>query len=221
MKIITFLLLFAGLSMSAQVAGEIDPTFTIGNSISTYASIRAIAVQSDGKIIGVGEFSKFNDDDANGIIRFNPDGTKDESFVTGIGFNGIVHCVAIQPDGKILLGGAFTSYNGELATYFIRLNTDGSYDHSLDSSTNGIVRCIVVQPDGKILVGGQFGSFNGFACSKIVRINPDGTLDSSFLTTTGYGFVASIALQSTGKIMIGGSFSTYNGSTVNNIARLT
>jgi uncharacterized delta-60 repeat protein len=64
------------------------------------------------------------------IIRLNTNGSIDASFVTGAGFNDNVTALAIQPDGKILIGGVFTMYKGIAANRIVRLNLDGSLDAS-------------------------------------------------------------------------------------------
>src|SRR5690606_21835283 len=88
----------------------------------------------------------------------------DTSFNIGIGFNNEdVRSVALQPDGKVLVGGSFTSYNGQAQNRIARLNTDGSLDTSFEIGTgfnNSYVVAITLQPDGKVLVGGSFTSYN-------------------------------------------------------------
>ena len=177
--------------------------------------------QVDGKIICGGEFTTYKGIAENRIIRFNTDGTKDTSFVTGIGFKGSftdIRSIAIQPDGKILLGGNFVSYNGLEAYCIVRLNTDGTKDTSFNTIIGGYgsVDAIELQPDGKIILGGSFYSDGG-----IVRLHSDGTQDNSFNKGTGFnGLVYSLTQQSDGKILVGGTYNTYNGLTANRIIRL-
>lgn len=183
--------------------------------------VYSVKHQVDGKIIVGGEFTTYKGIAENRIIRFNPDGTKDISFVTGTGFNGFstsVRAIAIQPDGKILVGGSFASYNGLAAYGIIRLNTDGTKDVSFNTITGGYgsVYSIEVQPDGKIIIGGSLPSYK-----YIVRLNSDGTKDTSFDMGTGFNsYVYSLAIQSDGKILVGGTFTNYNGLTANRIIRL-
>ena len=89
----------------------------------------------------------------------------------------------IQPDGKILVGGGFITYNGVTVNGIVRLNTDGSIDDTFDTGVGalgGVVRSIKVQPDGKILIGGNFGNFNYNYHKGIVRLNSDGSFDDTF-----------------------------------------
>ena len=152
-----------------------------------------------------------------GNIKAQSDGTLDTSFSIGTGFNGGVLAIAVQGDGKILVGGAFTNYNGTSLNRIARLNTDGSLDSSFNIGTGFAdnVKTIVIQPDGKILVGGEFQKYNnGPFRNGIVRLNTDGSQDTSFGSSfAGFnGDVRTIALQSDGKILIGGGLWKPNGT---------
>src|SRR6267143_1759101 len=99
--------------------------------------------------------------------------------------NNIVYVVVVQPDGKILIGGAFTTLSpngGAVVTrnHIARLNPDGTLDTAFDPNANNTVLSIAVQADGKILIGGGFTTVLGVARNKIARLNTDGTLDTAF-----------------------------------------
>ncbi|HKZ77799.1 MAG TPA: delta-60 repeat domain-containing protein, partial [Pyrinomonadaceae bacterium] len=192
----TFGLLFvaAGLlinvNYSSAAGGAIDPTF---NADGTGADVlvRALAVQPDGKIVIGGDFTSYNGDAAapDGVMRLNADGTRDTTFnAVGPGANGVVRAVALQPDGKMVIGGDFTSYNDDAAAPngVIRLNADGTLDPTFNAGGAGAngadVRAVAVQPDGKIVIGGAFFSYNGnvAAPDNVLRLNADGTRDGSF-----------------------------------------
>ncbi len=139
----------------------------------------------------------------------------------GSGANSTVHALALQIDGKILIGGSFTSYNGTTQNRIARLNADGSFDPTFTGGANSQVYTIALQPDGKILIGGGFFNYNLTSRNSIARLNADGSLDLTFNPGTGANSdVQTIALQTDGKILIGGSFTSYNGTTRNYIARL-
>ena len=112
-----------------------------------------MAIQSDGKILVGGTFFTYNGVSANRVIRLNSDGSVDNTFVTGTGFNNYVLSIVIQSDGKILVGGGFTAYNGVSANRIIRLNSDGSIDNTFVTGTgfDNYVYSIAIQSDGKIL----------------------------------------------------------------------
>lgn len=257
--------------------GSVDSTFANGTS-SGVSNVNALALQSDGRIVAVGDFDRLNGMTANGIARFNADGTPatlftpgaafgtgtaaavqvqasgrlvvggrftsfngvvannivslradgtlDAASVVGTGFDGNIIALAQQSsDGKILAGGYYTQYNGIARKGIVRLNTDLSIDPTFDpaSSTLRNVQAIAVQSDGKILIGGDTTGNTG----GILRLLPTGALDptfnpggSSFTFPRSYPGVEAITVQSDGKILVGGYFTTYNGTAVNNIARL-
>src|SRR5438093_670306 len=98
--------------------------------------------------------------------------------------DGVVFAVVVQPDGKILIGGDFTtlSPNGGAAVTrnrIARLNPDGTLD-AFNPNANGTVYAIAVQADGKILAGGLFTSIGGQTRNRIARLNSDGTLETAF-----------------------------------------
>ncbi|MGL2988073.1 T9SS sorting signal type C domain-containing protein [Flavobacterium sp. RSSA_27] len=195
--------------------GSLDTTFNIG--LGCNGQVYGLMVQSDAKIVIVGNFSTYNGIPAVKIARLLPDGTLDTGFVTGSGAeDGIVETVALQSDGKMILGGHFTVFNGVVSPKLIRLNADGSVDSSFSVGTgfDAIVYHVTLQPDGKILVGGSFAAFNGNARRRIVRLQADGAIDASFGIGSGFsnGTVRAILVQPNGKLLIGGTFSgTYNG----------
>lgn len=188
------------------------------------AIVRTLAVQSDGKIIIAGEFTNFNSVAVNRIARLNVDGTMDLSFNTGTGASNRILSMVLQPYGKIIVVGDFTSYNGIPRVRIARLNTDGTVDATFNSGgsgANNTINTIALQPDGKIVIGGNFTNYISTARNRIARLNPDGTIDLSFNPGTGATTsVLTTALQPDGKIIIGGGFLSYNGNTRNRIARL-
>ena len=220
---------------SNYIAGYSSPGILIGGATYTnFANKRvtSIAVQPNGKLIVGGDFTSYSGVARNFITRLTNNLTIDTSFnTTGTGFGDplnnfdpIINSIVVQADGKILVGGKFTSYNGISSNCIARLNSNGTLDTSFNPGLDGAnnkVSTIAVQSNGKILVGGEFTSFNGVSRNSIARLNSDGTLDTSFDTGTGCnGNVKTIALQSDGKILVGGLFDIYNGIPRRNIVRL-
>lgn len=220
-SILTLLLLISNISIFAQ-SGHNDPTFNPGSGIA--GSVKAIAVQPDGKIIIAGVISQYNGVNRKNIARVTPDGLLDPSFAIGtMGTDNTIAALAIQPDGKIIIGGQFTTYNGTSRNGIARLNIDGSLDLTFNpgtgvpqSGSNLSILAVELQPDGKILIGGYFQSYNGVNRKSIARLNSDGSLDLTFDVGTGIsGNVTSIVVKSDTKILLGGSFSyTSNGSNI-------
>jgi uncharacterized delta-60 repeat protein len=204
-----------------NVEGSIDTSFNIGTGFNN--GVRSIAIQSDNKIIVCGDFTTYNSTTSNRIIRLNTDGSVDTSFNVGTGFNNFTESVAIQLDGKLVIGGNFTAYQGASSNYIIRLNSDGSIDTSFNIG-NGfdiLVYSIQIQSDGKILVGGQFRFYQGVSANGIIRLNSDASRDTSFNIGTGIdNVVFSIQIQSDGKILVGGFFTAYQGVSARYIIRL-
>ncbi|NLE76984.1 MAG: delta-60 repeat domain-containing protein [Chloroflexi bacterium] len=104
-----------------------------------------------------------------------------------VGANGTVQALVVQPDGKILVGGGFTSLGGEPCNRIARLNAEGSLDAAFDPNADFTVNALALQPDGKILVGGDFGSVGGQAHHGVARLNTDGTPDDSFAPPSATG----------------------------------
>lgn len=209
-----------------QPNGTLDGSFDAGGVISN--SVRALAVQSDGKVIVGGAFtgvSLGSNAVVNYLTRLHIDGMVDTNFFGGglAGVDNFVYAVAIQNDGKVLAGGAFTSVNGATRNHLVRLDASGAIDlnFSPTAGANGTVRAIAIQHDGKIVIAGDFTWVNGVTRNGIARLNPNGTLDSSFDPGDGAGdSVQALALQSDGKILAGGLFVDFNGVEVNRLVRL-
>ena len=200
--------------------GSLDGSFNPGTG--TNGTIFSIASQPDGKVLIGGVFATYNGTPRNNIARLNADGSLDGSFDPGTGANNLIWSVVYQPDGRVLIGGDFTSYNGTARNYIARLNADGSLDVGFNPGTgaNDGIRSVAYQP-GKVLISGFFTAYNGTARNRIARLNFDGSLDGSFDPGTGANnLIWSVVYQPDGKVLIGGGFTTYNGTARNNIARL-
>lgn len=161
MKKIIILLLFlthllTTIDAIAQVSGDNDPTFYPVTGANT--DVLSMAIQSDGKTIIGGGFTIYDDSTRSRIARLNTNGTLDTSFNPGMGANDSVSSISIQSDGKIVLGGAFTGYNGSSKNYLVRLNINGTLDETFNVGTgvNNWVNSTVIQSDGKIIIGGFF-----------------------------------------------------------------
>jgi uncharacterized delta-60 repeat protein len=207
--------------------GSKDTSFNIGTGFNNIVNTNTI--DSNGKILVGGEYTEYSGSTQNRLIRLNSDGTKDTSFNVGAGFNDDVWALAVDSNGKILVGGNFTSYSGSAQNYLIRLNSDGTKDTSFDigsgfvgfTSQRGLVDEIVIDSNGKILIGGNFTSYRGTDSPYLIRLNSDGTVDNSFNTNLGFNsWVTSIKIDSNGKLVIGGFFDLYQNQTQNKIIRL-
>jgi uncharacterized delta-60 repeat protein len=133
--------------------------------------------------------------------------------------NSSLESIALQSDGKILLGGSFTSVAGTTRERIARVHANGALDTTFNPNANNSVRSIVQQSDGKILLGGSFTSLAGTTRERIARVHANGALDTTF-NTSANSDVMSVALQSDGKILLGGFFTSVSATTRNRIARV-
>ena len=171
--------------------------------------VNALAVQPDGRIVAAGMVGKHESDSDMGVVRFNPDGTLDNMFGTvvedfpalggGNPSSDIAYALAVQPDGKVIIGGSSGGWNGEehvggfaLVRYDVNGARDGSFGDNgrvvtrfpktpdpLDARGTrggGDLQHLALQPDGKIVAAGSLASAN----LAMARYNPDGWRDSSF-----------------------------------------
>jgi uncharacterized delta-60 repeat protein len=213
--------------------GSLDSSFNPGSGAdSTVYALGQTFVGGANKIYVGGAFTTYNSSPSPGIARLNDDGTVDTSFAAGTGANGAVFALAVYPTnspfaGKVLIGGAFTNFNGTPLNRLARLNADGSMDTnfaaSIGSGANDLIRSIAIQSDGGILIGGDFTNFNGTVLNRIERLNNDGTTDTNFTAGVGLGVngsVNAIALQADNCIVVAGQFTQANGVTRNGLTRL-
>lgn len=206
--------------------GRIDNSFT---SLPAGQQINVIALQADGKILVGGFFNTYDGSQYRKLVRLEADGWIDYTFNTGTGLNngasGWVNAIVVQPDGKIIVGGNFNTFNGQPCGGIVRLNEDGTIDQGFNPGTgcvNGEVSAIALNEDGSILLGGTFDAFSGQASSNaLVRLNSDGTVDGTFVSGIEVPeYVSALAVTPGQKIYVGGNFTLYDGIGRKHLARL-
>jgi uncharacterized delta-60 repeat protein len=183
--------------------------------------VESIAVQSDGKILAGGFFSGTNSiggQTRNHIARL--DGTTGAADSWNPNADTYVNSIAVQADGKILVGGNFGTIGGPTRNYIARLDATNGLADSWDPNANGNVSSIVVQADGRILAGGSFTAIGGQLRLRIARLDATTGVADSWNPNNANLFVLSIAVQADGKIVVGGGFTSIGGQTRNRIARL-
>lgn len=217
----------AGKILRLDTSGAMDVAFNTNviGIFGTHNGVYDIEFQSDNKIIAVGAFHTILSALTDGIMRLNTDGTYDSTFNVGTGTLGDIFTAAIQTDGKILIAGRFSQYNGTLINSVARLNTDGSLDTTFNIGTGfgntGDTAYDIELQNGKVLITGTFTSFNGTVANGIVRLNANGSVDTTFIQGTGFtGYGVDMKLQNDGKILIQGNFTHYNGQAFNQLVRL-
>lgn len=233
-------IVIAGEFQSVNGAGRnriarLHPNGNLDNSFiptGPSSAISALALQADGKILLGGKFYYGDASTVPGIARLTPSGSVDPTFTPGSGANFFgIYAIALQADGRIVIGGDFRSYDGVTRDRLARLNSNGTLDSSfgLPNTSNfqhAAVYSLAIQTDGKIVAGGGGFPINGSGAYDVARVNFNGTRDASFSYTVqggagGYGpLVTCVALQADGKVLVGGGFSSINGIGRNNVARL-
>jgi len=201
--------------------GTLDTSFTIGTGFNN--SIYDIKIDSSNNLYVGGNFTTYSGVSRNRIIKLTSGGTIDSTFSIGTGFNGIVRTIEIDNNNKILVGGDFTTYTGSTNNYFIRLNTDGSKDTTLNigNGFGNAVYTITKDSTNKYYLGGTFTTFTGTSYNRLISLNDNGTVNTNFGIGTGFNStVESIVVDNSNNLYVGGWFSTYSGNSNIGIIKL-
>ena len=200
--------------------GTLDATFDPGTGADD--EVLSVSVRASGVVVIGGLFTTVNGTSRVRIAQLFPSGGVDLTFDPGSGANGVVNCVIADENNNVLIGGDFTTVNGQARNRLARLLPTGFLEPKFDAflNINAAVRSIAVQENGSVLVGGGFTMVNGVARNGLARLTSYGTLDSALDPGAG-GVVSSVALQGDGQILVGGNFTTFNGTARNRLARLT
>ena len=218
--------------------GSVDETFDIGSGFPAIGPgrVRNVVEQADGRILVGGIFDQFNDQPENSIVRLNVDGSRDDSFDVGAGpldyISGgwRISEIALQADGKILVGGPFERWDDHPHGGLVRLNEDGGVDESFRFDFEPTVdeqisfSSLQVLDDQRILaVGGGSAPIrvNGIEQNGLFILHPNGELDESFSIGKGAdGAIIDATMLSGGKVLIGGDFTLFNEVPLNQMALL-
>lgn len=212
--------------------GTLDATLDVAVSSPLAPWLYSVAVQTDGKLLVAGSFTSVAGLPRTNLVRLQTNGLVDLTFKTNFITSGAIETVALQSNGRILIGGAFTNVNGVVRSGIARLNADGTLDTSFNpgSGLDGPVKTIRVQADNRILLGGHFFNFNKIIRQGIARLLTDGSLDTSFDPGTGaeapsavassWPAVEAIEIQGDGRLVLGGKFTVFDGVARAGIVRL-
>lgn len=166
--------------------GTVDGTF---NALIQDGSVQRLVVTPQDQILIGGNFTSINGYSRNYIARLRADGSVDTSFKPGLGLNGSVTGMALQPNGEVIISGGFTSFNAvSVAGGLALLNTNGTLDTSFNPGAGPNATCVIVasQPDGRILIAGNFTSVNGTNINRIARLNGNGSTTVNLLNPQLY-----------------------------------
>lgn len=195
--------------------GTLDPSFVPTFRHHGRNSPTSISEQGDGMILLSGN---------GGTRRLHADGTYDETLVTGV--DSFVFGLAVQPDGRLVVAGAYSTLAGTPRIGLGRLLPDGHLDADFTPSvntptmTNERAFSVLVQPDGKIVVGGSFDDGTDFARNNLVRLASDGSLDGDFVPLGADGSVQALALEPDGSVLVGGGSSQVGAANPGRLARV-
>jgi uncharacterized delta-60 repeat protein len=203
--------------------GVMDQTFNPYKPVYGYNGVTAMALQPDGKLIIAGFGIGTQGYDTCGLIRLNKDGSLDINFKPGSVLQqyNTINVITVQKNGKILIGGTFSSWKETPAKGLVQLNNNGDRDNSFApngsnfqtaySSSTPSIHAIRELPDSSLLIGGNFAFFNGLFRMGLVKLLPNGNLDYTFsqepsITLSSNFIVYDIAVTNENKILLGGHF---------------
>lgn len=200
--------------------GTFDPTFQGPASIGRFQRnhVREFALLPDGRILIAGVFNDVDGVARVALARLLPNGPLDRDWVpASLPGGSEISALQVQPDGRILIGGAFQTVAGQPRPGVARLNADGSLDTTFaftltPQSPGPVVNALALQPDGKVWVGGRF--LVNAAIQNLVRLNPDGTVDANMPALgigTSDGPVNLLRLADDGRLWVAAQSLTLNG----------
>jgi uncharacterized delta-60 repeat protein len=210
--------------------GTVDAAFNVGDGFSLYSwgGVKCIspAIDGSGDLYVGGDFTSYNGTNSAGLIRLKSDGTVDDSFHVGSGFNDTVNSVSPATDGSgdLYVGGEFTAYNGISSKGLVRLKWNGTIDTAFNVS--GRVRIVspAIDGSGDLYVGGYFSTFNGTGSAGLIRLNSDRRVDASFYVDGRFSdfsvYSISQATDGSGALYVGGYFEVPDTTTNLNVYRL-
>ena len=215
------------------VAMPVTTTPTLVNGIRANSIVYQSGIQTNGKILIKGPFTKYNNINVFNFTRLNSDLTLDTSYLsTGpVSATQEIQDFKLQADNKAIVVGEFSSFSGSTnGKGIVRLDTNGRADESFNVGGSGVgpldrILSCAIQADGKILLGGGFiSSYNGVPTRNMIRLNTDGTLDTSFqypytYEPSTFGSIHTITVLSSGKIVVTGNRSYATDSFGNQIGQ--
>jgi len=222
---------FAGQTANGLVRllpdGALDQSF--GVVLPTGAAVQAITIQADPNSADFGSAYIGGTGSQGGLmLKLEPGGAVSSSFSPS--FDGAVQAILLQADGKLLVGGSFTSVNGQTRNRIARLNADGSLDSGFLPSGGGVdleVHALAVDFSGRVYVAGEFNQIGQSPANRLLRLLSDGSLDASYDIGTGpryatdkLPFIYALTLQPDGKLLVGGGFDRWDGAARGNLVRL-
>ncbi len=168
-------------------------------------SLRQI-ISPEGDVYYLGSFDQVNGVPRQSLVRMRADGTLDPDFVPRFPPRTWLTSGVLEADGRLVLAGEFTSYDGSPAGRIVRLNRDGSAVSSfvLGSGFSAIPTVLLALPGGKTLVN-PGGNYRGSPVGPTIRLNPDASVDPTFIFPFRYSLLDA-GLTSDGRIVASGYY---------------
>jgi hypothetical protein len=205
--------------------GSIDPSLTPG-TLGTQGGFRYTTkceVQQDGKIVLAGLFSSYNGNTSRSLVRINANGSYDNTFNVGVGFNNTTIDVVVNEDLTMYVTGYFSSYKGVATSGIIKLSATASIDTSFvygsgfapNNTSTANYLLPTIDDNNSVYCAGAFTSYKGATANRIIKLTATGSVDSSFNTGTGFNdIVVNIRYTNNNeRIFLSGAFTSYNGIT--------
>lgn len=202
--------------------GSLDPAFQTGLGFNN--EVLAIEALADSGVLVGGFFSQFQQSVVAQPVKLTPAGQRDTTFNQGgSGTTGLIEVMVQQPDGRILVAGSVSAYNGQPVSKIFRIFPNGQRDTSFQTGTGfstGSIRGMALQSDGKILAVGSFTSYRGVPRNRLLRLHPNGDLDTTFTPNVNFTFtVVHLRILPDGRILVFGTH-TVPGSNLQQVAML-
>ena len=209
-------------SLGFAAPGDIDLTFNPGTGANQ--QVHAMALGSNGVIYVAGEFTTLNNTQRVRIGRLLSDGTVDFAFDPQMSADSGIHSIALTSNGKVVIGGNFSTFNSLPRGSVARLRDDGSLDLAFGNPAfSSIVTSVTVLAGDQVLAVGSFSSVAGTPRRNVARLNANGTLDASFNPCSGISNtfnVLAAVMQPDGKVIIAGNFTNVAGAARYYVARV-
>ena len=204
-----------GAPMRLNLDGTDDVSFDVDfetePSLDTYQWVRFMSVQSDGKILSVGETERYgvnNFSISAWIRRYESDGTADPTYRASLFRINFVTSIAVEKNGRVIVSGFSENFNtGNSQGRLMRVRADGSIDsdfvtQQILARDSGGIDHLAVRDDGTVLIGGYFSSLYGQEVHALAQLRADGSIDESFKSDfPPETNIRSIVLQSDGKLV--------------------
>lgn len=204
-----------------NLAGVVDTTFDARTAAD--GEVHALVVDAKGRVVIGGRFGRVGGQVRGGVARLDDRGTLDAGFAAGAGANGAVLAVAEGSEGRVYVGGEFTSFHGRPAGRVVRLTESGGLDEDFAAGTGAddAVLAILPRPDGSVWIAGKFVRVQGKLRSRVARLMENGELDGAFDPGAGPNdWVLAVAEREDGCLMMAGAFSEVSGVPRGGVAAL-